>query len=333
LDTIEDAGWVNFQDQDRAFLAFDRFIQTADANAEEALAIREWARSFPSDVVDSERLLLADAERIFSDFHRLPPGMSSTLSRLILSMSGGMRHYMERKARSGNLVLEGAADVNRYCFFVAGVVGEMLAVCRSVFWPRDVHSQFSRLRDAFRFGLFLQKVNLLKDQSSDEKQGRFLVPSRASVLKGLLSDADSAFRFLVGLPEKEVGFRLFCAWSLFLGLASLPWIEKADLGEVAAKIPREETLRLLQEVESRVQDNLALVQLYESMKPAIGELIQDRPQTRAEVNAPAAGAPAAGAPAFGAPAFDDARVQASLLALYQGELPESDVLQLFRAEL
>ncbi len=319
LDTIEDAEWPNFADQDLAFRRFDRFIGDASFSAQ---AVREWAQSFPPGVVEGEFLLLADSEKIFADFHRLPPELTASLGRLVLSMSGGMRYFMERKARTGRLVLEGTADVNRYCFFVAGVVGEMLAVCRRVFWPRDVQSQLARLRDAFRFGLFLQKVNLLKDQLGDEKQGRYLVPSRALVLTGLLRDADSAFRFLVGLPEKEVGFRLFCAWSLFLGLASLPWIQRAELGDVAAKIPREETLRLMQEVESRVQDNFALVQLYERLKPEVGQLISDRSQLRPDSSS--------GARSL---ADDDVQLRAKLLALYQGELPEPEVLELFQADL
>jgi len=96
----------------------------------------------------------------------------------------------------------------------------------------------------FRFGLFLQKVNILKDQSGDEAVGRFLVPSRSLVLSGLLRDADGAFRYLLSLPEKDVGFRLFCAWSLFSRSRFTALFIQGLHGE-KLKIPREDTLSLL----------------------------------------------------------------------------------------
>jgi len=305
LDTIEDAGWPDFSSQSAAFDAFDRFIQERDLSPERSRAVREWARSFPEDLVPGERMLLDDAEKILADFHHLPPELGSGLGRLVLSMSGGMRYYMEKKARQGALRLESAADVNRYCFFVAGVVGEMLMH----FVLRGLRPQLSRLKDAFRFGLFLQKINLLKDQVGDEKLGRFLVPSRPAVLSSLARDGDAAFRFLTGLPEKEIGFRLFCAWSLFLGLASLPWIQRAESEGANLRIPREETMRLLAEVESRIHDNQALGHLYAELKPAL--------QVASEATD--------GSVAM--PVHDESK----LLALYRGDLPEPEVLGLFRA--
>lgn len=314
LDTIEDANWAAPEAQELAFRDFDHFIQEKSLSLERHEAVRLWVNRFPVDLVEGERLLLQSANAIFDDFHELPVELRVALARLIISMSGGMRHYMQRKARLGRLVLEGAADVNRYCFFVAGVVGEMLAVCRRVLRTREASPPFAqKLGDAFRFGLFLQKVNLLKDQADDEKLGRFLVPSRALVLSGLLRDADAAFRFLVGLPEKEVGFRLFCAWSLFLGLASLPWIQSAARSGTSLKIPREEAFQILNEVEARIQDNEKLVQLFEKLKPEIGQTMSERAQ-------------------FAGP-LANLDEEAKLLSLYRGELSESDVRALFRAEL
>lgn len=304
LDTIEDADWSDFSAQNAAFDSFDRFILEKDLSSERRQAVRAWADGFPKDLVPGERLLLADAEEILADFHRLSPELGAGLGRLVLSMSGGMRFFMEKKARVGALRLESSSEVNRYCFFVAGVVGEMLTQILA----KGVSSSLSRLKDAFRFGLFLQKINLLKDQAGDEELGRFLVPSRPVVLASLLRDGDAAFRFLRGLPEKEVGFRLFCAWSLYLGLASLPWIQRADAEGQKLRIPREETMRLLVEVESRIHDNQALARLYDEMSLAL------------VMNA-----------AEDAVAAESGPDEERLLALYRGDLPASEVLGLFRA--
>ena len=303
LDTIEDAEWPHFELQEQAFARFDRFVaRSADSGEVDA-----WIASFPTGLPEGETLLLLDAGRVFADFHALPTELRESLGRSILSMSAGMRHYMGQKARHGRLVLESAADVNRYCFFVAGVVGEML----TRFMAREVQPSLARLRDGFRFGLFLQKVNILKDQSGDEAVGRYLVPSRSLVLSGLLRDADGAFRYLLSLPEKDVGFRLFCAWSLFLGLASLPFIQ--GLHGEKLKIPREDTLSLLCEVESRIHDDAALQTLFDELRPS-GEALADGLETRE----------------MAPMAMADATEQ-SLLALYQGDLPATDVLALFSA--
>jgi hypothetical protein len=310
LDTIEDAEWTNFDRQEKAFEIFDRFI----TQAPHELEVRDWILSFPAGIPEGEVLLLADSARVLSDFHDLPGELRESLGRSILSMSAGMRHYMGQKAKQGRLVLESAADVNRYCFFVAGVVGEML----TRFMAREVQPSLARLRDGFRFGLFLQKVNILKDQSGDEAVGRFLVPSRSLVLSGLLKDADGAFRYLLSLPEKDVGFRLFCAWSLFLGLASLPFIQ--GLHGEKLKIPREDTLSLLCEVENRIHDDAALQSLFDEL----------RPPNASDVFNPrlAAGPDSAGE--------NERRLsretELRLLALYQGDLPAQDVLALFSAQ-
>jgi hypothetical protein len=316
LDTIEDAQWVDFAAQARAFSEFDHFIDAAPV----AEAIDTWRACFPTGLPEGELILLRDAERIFSDFHSWPAEMRVPVGRLILSMSAGMRHYMKKKAAAGRLRLTGAADVNRYCFFVAGLVGEILVRLTGRFSSENV----DRLKDAFRFGLFLQKVNLLKDQRGDEEWGRFLVPSRPKLLSSLLSDAEGAIRFLTDLPEREKGFRLFCAWSLFLGLASLPWIQLAESEGLTRKISREETAQLLELVEERIQDNGALRELFDL---GIGELTaMAQSESESESESKAANAEPATIPARS----PDAAVEENLLlAFYQGELPRADVLEIF----
>ena len=114
------------------------------------------------------------------------------------------------------------------------------------------------MKNAFHFGLFLQKVNLLKDQRGDEKEGRFLVPDREQLLASLCENAEGALAYLTELPADEKGYRVFCAWSLFLGGASLSWIEKSFQAADGTKIPRNVTQELLASVEALVLDNDAL---------------------------------------------------------------------------
>ncbi len=297
VDTIEDASWQDFHHQEAAFAAFDRFLLSPPSRTECA----EWARTFPPDIPEGESLLLQDAALIFADFHSLPRAAHEGLLAPIQSMSQGMRYFMARKAREGRLSLRDLVDVNRYCFFVAGVVGEMLT---KLLQAEGVKVP---LVDGFRFGLFLQKVNLLKDQSGDEKLGRYLIPSRPLVRFSLEDDARAAFRYLRSVPLKFESFRLFCAWSLFLGLASLPWIDRAAAEESRLKIPREETFQLLARIESVISDETELESLFKDLS------------SKAEVPAPAT----------------DGDIRSSefhhqdFVRLYQGSLTESQILDLF----
>ena len=81
-------------------------------------------------------------------------------------------------------------------------------------------------------------------------------------------DAEGALRYLQSLPLAEKGFRLFCGWSLFLGLASLPWTERSWAMGIFEKIPRLLTQKILGTVERIIDDNQALLQLFQQMLPA-----------------------------------------------------------------
>jgi hypothetical protein len=109
---------------------------------------------------------------------------------------------------------------------------------------------------AHRFGSFLQKVNLLKDEPEDRPQGRFLVPDARSVLHSAKSDEEGAIEFIRQIPVEQIGFRLFCAWSLSLGLATLLLVKNPE--SAVRKISRSETETLVGEIERRINDQGSL---------------------------------------------------------------------------
>ena len=266
LDTVEDALWPDSVSRDSAFNEFEKFLMEGASQPE----ISAWASRFPS-VPEGERELLLDSARIFSDLHSLHPSLREKIRGPVLNMYRGMRHFTHGARPGEGLRLGSLAEVNQYCFFVAGLVGDLLTELVAERWPSMQVSRRTRL-DAHHFGLFLQKVNLLKDQAADEKEGRFLVPSRPELLASLRKDAEGALRYLQSLPIAEKGFRLFCAWSLFLGLASLPWTERSWARGVFSKIPRLLTQKLLGTVEKVIDDNQALLALFQQMLPKLPAL-------------------------------------------------------------
>lgn len=264
VDTIEDSAWPNLETQLKNFERFDHALLSPEGVKE----LEGWERGFAPDIPEGERLLLADASRLLNDYHRFPPQIGGILRELVYSMSQGMQHFCRLRS-GGELYLKTLAEVNQYCFFVAGVVGELLTKLMAKMDPRVDLSQ-STLVKAHHFGLFLQKVNLLKDQVWDEKVGRHLVPSREQVEKSAQENSLHAFEFLAGLPLVQREFRRFCAWSLFLGMESLAVARNSMREMQVLKVDRQHTEVLLQDVERRLEDNGLLRELFQSLCQKLG---------------------------------------------------------------
>lgn len=261
LDTVEDAIWPSPEAREEAFARFAAYMAAAPSELEAGA----WAGTFPA-IPDSERALLEDCARIFGDLQALPPSVREKISRPVMNMFRGMRFFTREHKPGQAIRLSSLAEVNQYCFFVAGLVGDLLTELVAERWPSMMVSP-GMVVDAHHFGLFLQKINLLKDQAADEKEGRFLVPSRPELVASLRRDAEGALRYLQSLPIAEKGFRLFCGWSLFLGLASLPWTERSWARGIFSKIPRALTQKLLGTVERVIDDNAELLALFQKMLP------------------------------------------------------------------
>ena len=262
LDTVEDSRWPSADARTRSFDAFDRLLEGAD----DGTAAR-WAAAFPDTVTAGERRLLDDASRLFRAVHRLPHDAREAVVRTARCMSGGMRHFL---GRGGELALSTAADVDRYCFFVAGIIGELLSRLLAVARP-GFEATGDALLDAHRFGRFLQKINILKDEADDAAVGRRLA---ARGLAGTLRrDAEGALAYLLRIPPSSADYRVFCAWSLFLGLWTFGLPRGAGLER---RSRREEAFRLLGEVEEIVRDDDALTARFRTLAAALPESTPER---------------------------------------------------------
>lgn len=259
LDSIEDSAWVDRgaleaqYSQRQAFEGFISFLKTQPNDA----AILEWSERLLRDAVmpEGEQVLVREAHMVFGLYWQERPRVREVMSGPIESMARGMLEFHGKPEFRG-LKLSSLQEVNRYCFFVAGVVGEILTGLVRLIGEDRGMKVASSLVEGFRFGLFLQKVNLLKDRETDLKEGRDLVPSRLAVFRSAFEDARQAFSYLTSVPVALEGYRLFCGWSLFLGLASLPHIAGRK------KIGRLETVALLAAVERRVRSNVELEVLF-----------------------------------------------------------------------
>lgn len=263
LDTVEDAPWKKLNLQLRQFGEFDSFL----FERPRAEIIGSWRENFPDQIPEGEKLLLLDSGLIFEDLHGVPVQVRGIIQEMVATMSAGMQYYSQLREERGQLRLLDLNEVNQYCFFVAGIVGETLARLLRLLEPQHISedTKHSFVLEAHHFGLFLQKINLLKDQLKDEDEGRFFVYSRSELKQSLAENAFGAWQFLTRLPLHQRGFRLFCAQSLFLGLASLPWTDKSFSKKSFFKIPRWSTLRLFESLRQNIDDNQFLEGLFKKL--------------------------------------------------------------------
>ncbi len=144
--------------------------------------------------------------------------------------------------------LDTVADLDSYCYYVAGVVGEMLTelFCSHSVDIEQHRAQLSRLAPSFAQGL--QMTNILKDVWEDRSRGACWLPqevfSRHGIdLSHLQPERDgggsgfaAGMRELVGLahahlrnaleftlliPAQEIGIRRFCLWAIGLAVLTL----------------------------------------------------------------------------------------------------------------
>lgn len=248
LDTVEDSAWEAIELRKQQFASFDAFVKAAPAEAD----VASWVARFPTNIPEGEKILLSDAAIIFGNIHELDAPIKKALQTCILQMSRGMQGFMSK----GPLRLTSLKRVNLYCYFVAGLVGKLLTQLFLLYKPQFSASK-SLKKNALHFGLFLQKVNILKDQAEDEESGRHLVPDRAAVLESAQQNAIAGLDYILALPPEEKGYRVFCAWSFFLGMATL--------AKGSIKMMREETSKLLGQVQAVASDNRALKHLFEAI--------------------------------------------------------------------
>lgn len=262
-DTIEDSKWNN---QHAQFLAFEHFKHALKTPKNDD-NLQLWPTIFPLEIPDSEKQLLNDLSLLLNDYHELPISIKKQLLKNIDQMMSGMQYFLKHHSEKGELVLTSLPLLNQYCFFVAGLVGELLTVC-FLEEIEDTKCNETLLINGFHFGLFLQKINILKDQLKDENLGRKFISSRKELRLSINQHANHALAYLKNLPVTQgKTFRVFCAWSLFIGLASLKWIDKSFNEKKTYKISKTETMALIFKIKGMIDSNASLEKLFIKYMP------------------------------------------------------------------
>ncbi|MFB6234006.1 MAG: phytoene/squalene synthase family protein [Halopenitus sp.] len=165
-DTVEDAAHIPPAEQAELLRTYDAVLDEDDDTTitEFRTAVDEWvpAESERSD----DWTVVAEAPTILATFEELPAHVQTAIVPPVREMIDGMAMFVERHADAGGLRIDDRAELEQYCHYAAGTVGNLIT---NLLTRGDVaEERVNRLYDtAEEFGLLLQLVNVSKDVYDD----------------------------------------------------------------------------------------------------------------------------------------------------------------------
>jgi len=259
-DTFEDAaGWPKRR-RLQALEDFERLLAFYEQGAgpEERATAARYAEAWtagPLPVGHTGYLdLLAAAPDVLEAFAGLAPEARAVVARHTRRTTHGMADFVARHDGDGKLQLADLDDLRRYCYVVAGIVGEMLTELFLLAQPELARASDALGRRAARFGEALQLVNILKDAAADAREGRRYLPTAIApdTVFGLArDDLRVATEYVETLQRSGAnrGLLAFTALPVQLAWGALTRVEEAGPG---AKVSRDEVAAMVAALDERL---------------------------------------------------------------------------------
>ena len=199
-------------------------------------------------VLPAERDLVANAPAVIRVTHGFSRPERDALNRCVGVMCRGMPEFQRSKSLRG---LANLGELASYCYFVAGVVGEMCTELFCQYCPDIEKHRDAMMRLAVSFGQGLQMTNILKDIWDDRQANACWLPrsvfpggnfdfehleqlhTTGAFKEGLdelvgLAHAHlrNALEYTTMIPKRETGIRRFCLWAIGLAVLTLRKIHR-----------------------------------------------------------------------------------------------------------
>jgi farnesyl-diphosphate farnesyltransferase len=239
-DTIEDEPALSAAET----LSFLRRFSAAVAGVGESASLaRDLEHRLSDRTLPTERDLVRNMDRVIRVASSLGQTKQAAIQRCVELMCYGMPRFQFNASLRG---LARSSDLDDYCYYVAGVVGEMLTDLFCDYSPDIARRRSALSALAASFAQGLQMTNILKDIWEDRSRGACWLPqevfTRHGVDLALLSPESNDTRFSAGIselvgvahahlrnaldytlliPAREKGIRRFCLWAIGLAVLTL----------------------------------------------------------------------------------------------------------------
>ena len=289
-DTVEDDPDMKASEKERILGLFADIFKTADLR-EEAVSAFEGALPETWRKSDHPYMnLCLHTHVVVPLLKELPEVYAAPVRDVTIEMCGGMAKFalrQEAALSSGWFTLESVADLDEYCYYVAGIVGRLLTqlFAADTCWINDSRKAEMQKLDV-SFGLALQVANIVKDCQEDSLRRVCFVPEeicrrhgfahsyemfappvgvadevredfdkrRAAVMNELVEKTwkhlEDAIAYTELIPCVKMRTRLFCLWPLFMAAENMKLIgDGASIfaSEKKVKITRETVKRIIKD--------------------------------------------------------------------------------------
>lgn len=173
--------------------------------------------------------LIIHTPTVLRILHTCSQSDQTAVSRCVTIMSNGMSHFHNKQTQLG---LKDLQEFEKYCYVVAGVVGELLTTIFSNHSPEFAKRIRGHEDLAIAFGQALQMTNILKDSPEDKARGVSWKPaniSQTELLGIAYQKLEDSLRYILLIPKHAIGMRRFCF--LAFGLAAMTLSEIAKQKE------------------------------------------------------------------------------------------------------
>ena len=285
VDTVEDEAELTRAEKNQFC---DLFAQVVANQVPAADFIAQLAPRLSSSTLPAEHELIAATSRVVAITHAFNAAERQALERCIRIMSHGMAHYQGRDLSHG---LDDMEDMSRYCYYVAGVVGEMLTDLFCEFDPEIARQRSALMPLSVSFGQGLQMTNILKDIWDDQSRGVIWLPRSVFDAAGydltqLSPNTDAAYANAMGeliaiahghlrnaleytlhIPSRHTGLRDFCLWAIGMAVLTLRRIhhKRNFLTAAEVKITRREVYATMGLSRLTHRSNIALRMIFATM--------------------------------------------------------------------
>lgn len=244
-DTIEDDPSLSGVDKSEAH---EEFLAVLRGEADGHAFGTRVAEALSAKAPPRELELVRHADRVVRCTHAMAPGERAAIERCAAIMCRGMSLYQHNASIAG---LADLTELDRYCYCVAGVVGEMLTELFALHSAGVRARRDEMLALAPSFGEGLQLTNILKDTWDDRRRSACWLPrdvfarhgvDLAALQPGEAADGfaramdelvalahghlRNALEYTLMIPPADTGMRRFCLWAIGLALRTLQRIHR-----------------------------------------------------------------------------------------------------------
>jgi len=241
VDTIEDEVALDTRQKRRYCHQFAHVVR---GRSDPALLRAELTPLLSGATLPAEHELIGVLPRVVAITHAFDDEQQDALACCVETMAAGMAEFQDRDLGAGVRTM---AEMDSYCYYVAGVVGEMLTRLFCHYSPEIARHRTDMMQLAVSFGQGLQMTNILKDLWDDHDRGVCWLPQEifdrtggfpltelqpghhdARFVAGyreLIGIAHehlaNALRYTLLIPPRETGIREFCLWALGMAVLTL----------------------------------------------------------------------------------------------------------------